>query len=189
MHFYHKCYNALGWKCIPEFQGSINKSPSAPDLVRSSSHEKSSPTLVLRSQEKPSPKSSRQTFASAALLNPGLLHRHALSVDETAATYRYVFLQKNNFKQRWLSIASAYADLKVLCSIKLANICNTTEPIHLKITICRLPSVINSNNESTHLPFGTHHENEKPPGVYKQSGVRYSDHFRRTHWSVSAIKW
>lgn len=51
-----------------------------------------------RSQDKPSPKSSRQTFASAALLNPGLLHRHALSVDETAATYRYDGLIKTRIK-------------------------------------------------------------------------------------------
>ncbi|KAJ8943753.1 hypothetical protein NQ318_011964 [Aromia moschata] len=69
-------------------QGSINRSPSAPDLIleRSGSIEQSSPTLNRSAVSKPSTKP--KTFAACALLNPGLLHRHALSVDETAANYR-----------------------------------------------------------------------------------------------------
>lgn len=78
--------------CI--FQGSINKSPSAPNLVlerRVDSQEKTSPVMSRYSGEKSMSKSSRRTFANCALLNPSLLHRHALSVDETAATnYRSV---------------------------------------------------------------------------------------------------
>lgn len=36
-------------------------------------------------------KASRRTFAACALLNPGLLHRHAVSVDEASANYRWLF--------------------------------------------------------------------------------------------------
>jgi hypothetical protein len=69
-------------------QGSINKSPSAPNLVLehcADSQERSSPLLSRYGTEKCSSKSSRRTFANCALLNASLLHRHALSVDETAA--------------------------------------------------------------------------------------------------------
>lgn len=69
-------------------QGSINKSPSAPDLVRTGSQDITLPILHNTGQNKPSPKTSRTTFAASALLNPGLLQRHALSVDESAANYR-----------------------------------------------------------------------------------------------------
>lgn len=76
-------------------QGSINRSPSAPDLVldqQASSGSKETPSTMGHNQMKQkSPtghQSSRRTFAACALLNPGLLHRHALSVDETAANYR-----------------------------------------------------------------------------------------------------
>ncbi|KAK9701575.1 hypothetical protein QE152_g30499 [Popillia japonica] len=81
-------------------QGSICKSPSAPDFsaLERTTPEKSSPTtssyrLIVQQQDhhrksSVSPKAVRRTFAACALLNPGLLHRHALSVDETAATYR-----------------------------------------------------------------------------------------------------
>ncbi|KAI4472218.1 hypothetical protein MML48_1g09301 [Holotrichia oblita] len=81
-------------------QGSICKSPSAPDFsaFERTTPEKSSPTtssyrMIVQQQEhhrksSVSPKAARRTFAACALLNPGLLHRHALSVDETAATYR-----------------------------------------------------------------------------------------------------
>ncbi|RZC40717.1 uncharacterized protein BDFB_013539 [Asbolus verrucosus] len=78
---------------IPQVKacGSINKSPSAPSLILehcTASQEQSSPILSRYGTEKAS-KSSRRTLASCALLNPSLLHRHALSVDETAAaTYR-----------------------------------------------------------------------------------------------------
>lgn len=48
-----------------------------------------SPNLTSKGGVKPSPRTSRRTFAACALLNPGLLHRHALSVDETAPPYRY----------------------------------------------------------------------------------------------------
>lgn len=59
-------------------------------LERTPSQEKSSPTsTLLITKEKSYLKTSgRRTFAACALLNPSLLHRHALSVDETAATYR-----------------------------------------------------------------------------------------------------
>ncbi|XP_044270054.1 uncharacterized protein LOC123014836 [Tribolium madens] len=69
-------------------KGSINKSPSAPNLVLEhpvDSHTRSSPIFSRYGTEKASSKSSRRTFANCALLNPSLLHRHALSVDETAA--------------------------------------------------------------------------------------------------------
>ncbi|EFA11373.1 hypothetical protein TcasGA2_TC011532 [Tribolium castaneum] len=72
-------------------QGSINKSPSAPNLVLEhpvDSHTRSSPVFSRYGTEKANSKSSRRTFANCALLNPSLLHRHALSVDETAANYR-----------------------------------------------------------------------------------------------------
>ncbi|XP_018577518.1 uncharacterized protein LOC108915858 [Anoplophora glabripennis] len=69
-------------------QGSINRSPSAPDLIleRSGSVEQTSPTLNRSTVNKPNTKP--KTFAACALLNPGLLHRHALSVDETGANFR-----------------------------------------------------------------------------------------------------
>ncbi|KAJ8978130.1 hypothetical protein NQ317_014185 [Molorchus minor] len=69
-------------------QGSINRSPSAPDLIleRQASTEQSSPNVNHSMVTKPNSKP--MTFAACALLNPGLLHRHALSVDETAASYR-----------------------------------------------------------------------------------------------------
>nr|XP_022920881.1 uncharacterized protein LOC111429247 [Onthophagus taurus] len=72
-------------------QGSISKSPSAPDFsLLEQNAEKTSPSTASHRiiHEKPSPKGTRRTFAACALLNPGLLHRHALSVDETAASYR-----------------------------------------------------------------------------------------------------
>ncbi|XP_063931211.1 uncharacterized protein LOC135143266 isoform X2 [Zophobas morio] len=82
-----QCRNSLK---VP--QGSINKSPSAPNLVlehRVDSQERSSPVLNRYGTDKSTSKSSRRTFANCALLNPSLLHRHALSVDETAAaSYR-----------------------------------------------------------------------------------------------------
>ncbi|KAL1518010.1 hypothetical protein ABEB36_001698 [Hypothenemus hampei] len=76
-------------------QGSINRSPSAPDLILDKQavtnvKEITSPLLMARTTEK-SPitgrQSSRRTLATCALLNPSLLQRHALSVDETAASY------------------------------------------------------------------------------------------------------
>jgi hypothetical protein len=86
------------------FQGSINKSPSAPNLVLehcADSQERSSPLLSRYGTEKCSSKSSRRTFANCALLNASLLHRHALSVDETAAAnYRYsLFFQTLHYFQ------------------------------------------------------------------------------------------
>ncbi|CAH1115452.1 unnamed protein product [Psylliodes chrysocephalus] len=71
-------------------QGSINRSPSAPDLVLERSGKTEQPPspqqvrtpLPLKANPKP------KTFAACALLNPGLLHRHAISVDETAGNYR-----------------------------------------------------------------------------------------------------
>lgn len=73
-------------------QGSINRSPSAPDLVLDKHGKESSPTTTNQQAMHKSPvtghQSSRRTFAACALLNPGMLHRHALSVDETAANYR-----------------------------------------------------------------------------------------------------
>ncbi|CAG9862488.1 unnamed protein product [Phyllotreta striolata] len=68
-------------------QGSINRSPSAPDLALERSEQQPSPQQVrtpLPQKANPKPR----TFAACALLNPGLLHRHALSVDETAGSYR-----------------------------------------------------------------------------------------------------
>ncbi|XP_050301654.1 filaggrin [Anthonomus grandis grandis] len=78
-------------------QGSINRSPSAPDLV----FDKQATHGVSGTKESTSPstaghhkspitghQSSRRTFAACALLNPGLLNRHALSVDEAAGNYK-----------------------------------------------------------------------------------------------------
>ncbi|CAG9771094.1 unnamed protein product [Ceutorhynchus assimilis] len=77
-------------------QGTINRSPSAPDLAlekRSSASapgsKEASPTNHNAIQKSPN-QSGRRTFAACALLNPGLLHRQALSVDETAANYRSI---------------------------------------------------------------------------------------------------
>ncbi|GLV43878.1 uncharacterized protein CBL_11542 [Carabus blaptoides fortunei] len=71
--------------------GKMVRSPSAPDLNmgRGTNLENCSPNLTSKGGVKPSPRTSRKTFAAGALLNPGLLHRHALSVDETAPPYRY----------------------------------------------------------------------------------------------------
>ncbi|KAF7266097.1 uncharacterized protein LOC143203970 [Rhynchophorus ferrugineus] len=75
-------------------QGSINRSPSAPDLVLDQSSSSSCSRDVVPSRLSPhleksaARPSSRRTFAACAFLNPELLHRHALSVDETAANYR-----------------------------------------------------------------------------------------------------
>ncbi|ERL87370.1 hypothetical protein D910_04765 [Dendroctonus ponderosae] len=75
------------------FQSSINRSPSAPDLVLqpASSSKEASPTSSSHPVAHKSPiagRQSRRTFAACALLNPGLLHRQALSVDETGGNYR-----------------------------------------------------------------------------------------------------
>lgn len=67
-------------------QTSINRSPSAPNLVRDKPPTKEpSPTSISANYDmiQKSTKSSRRTFATCALLNPSLLQRHALSVDET----------------------------------------------------------------------------------------------------------
>ncbi|CAG9818823.1 unnamed protein product [Phaedon cochleariae] len=72
-------------------QGSINRSPSAPDLAleRAGSNEQStSPVLNHPQPLKAATARKPKTFAACSLLNPGLLHRHALSVDETAGNYR-----------------------------------------------------------------------------------------------------
>lgn len=69
-------------------QTTINRSPSAPDLVTDKPPTKEpSPTSISANydmiQKSTGHKSSRRTFANCALLNPSLLQRHALSVDET----------------------------------------------------------------------------------------------------------
>lgn len=75
-------------------QGSINRSPSAPDLVLekvppTGSLKETLPNHLQHAQKSAMGRqTSRRTFAACALLNPGLLHRHAVSVDETAANYR-----------------------------------------------------------------------------------------------------
>ncbi|KAB0796929.1 hypothetical protein PPYR_10990 [Photinus pyralis] len=72
-------------------QGSVSKSPSAPNLAvehGNSPEETSIAVPKLIAQESVVNPKSRRTFAACALLNPSLLHRHAISVDETAATYR-----------------------------------------------------------------------------------------------------
>ncbi|XP_056633705.1 uncharacterized protein LOC130898996 [Diorhabda carinulata] len=67
-------------------QGSINRSPSAPDLVLERTEQPPSPHIRTPVPQKSNTKP--KTFAACALLNPGLLQRHALSVDETAGNYR-----------------------------------------------------------------------------------------------------
>ncbi|KAJ8964426.1 hypothetical protein NQ314_004917 [Rhamnusium bicolor] len=62
-----------------------NKKFAQSSTERSRSTEQSSPTLNRKTVNKPDTKP--KTFAACALLNPGLLHRHALSVDETAGNY------------------------------------------------------------------------------------------------------
>ncbi|KAF5281640.1 hypothetical protein FQR65_LT14614 [Abscondita terminalis] len=69
-------------------QGSVSKSPSAPNLVAEHGNEEPSVGGVKHLPHDASVTRSNRTFAACALLNPSLLHRHALSVDETAATYR-----------------------------------------------------------------------------------------------------
>ncbi|CAH0546422.1 unnamed protein product [Brassicogethes aeneus] len=75
-------------------QNSINKSPSAPDLVTEYARAANdqSPTSARRmttANKQQIGGKSRRTLAACALLNPGMLHRHAVSVDEAAsAGYR-----------------------------------------------------------------------------------------------------
>lgn len=69
-------------------QGSVSKSPSAPNLVVEHENEEASVAGAKNSTQDALTTRSNRTFAACALLNPSLLHRHALSVDETAATYR-----------------------------------------------------------------------------------------------------
>lgn len=80
---------AIALGLMTPFQSSINRSPSAPDLVLkpSGSSKEASPTSGSHPMDHKSPNSGR-TFAACALLNPGLLHRQALSVDETGGNYR-----------------------------------------------------------------------------------------------------
>ncbi|KAF5276457.1 hypothetical protein FQA39_LY06526 [Lamprigera yunnana] len=69
-------------------QGSISKSPSAPNLVVEHGAEDPNVTQAKTLTHDNLSAKSNRTFAACALLNPSLLHRHALSVDETAAAYR-----------------------------------------------------------------------------------------------------
>ncbi|XP_066138773.1 uncharacterized protein [Euwallacea fornicatus] len=69
-------------------QGSINRSPSAPDLVLDirCSKETNAHDFIQKSPVGTATGHSRKTFVACALLNPGMLQRQALSVDE--ANYR-----------------------------------------------------------------------------------------------------
>ncbi|XP_060535310.1 uncharacterized protein LOC132707461 [Cylas formicarius] len=84
-------------------QGSINRSPSAPDLKE---HE---------GPPQAAPQSSRQTLAACALLNPGLLHRHAVSVDETTGNYR----SNESLQHAAGSQGSMAMDLHLECPVTL----------------------------------------------------------------------
>ncbi|XP_050511263.1 uncharacterized protein LOC114337576 [Diabrotica virgifera virgifera] len=97
-------------------QGSINRSPSAPDLVleRSGSTEQP-PSPKIRTPVPQKSNSKPKTFAACALLNPGLLHRHALSVDETAGNYRH----SNDSLHPGGSQGSMAMDLHLECPVTL----------------------------------------------------------------------
>lgn len=80
IHFIHSCCYYL--VCFIGLSSGSN-SPISP-------HQTGPRGPIIKSSHR----SSRQTFAACALLNPGLLHRYALSVDETSPQYRYI---KNNY--------------------------------------------------------------------------------------------
>nr|CAH7713250.1 unnamed protein product [Callosobruchus chinensis] len=105
---------------VPQFQGAINRSPSAPDLVLqrscSNDHSSATPSPSLNRTPNNKPSSKTRTFAACALLNPGLLHRHALSVDETAGNYR---LSNESLHPSGSQEGSMAMDLHLECPVTL----------------------------------------------------------------------
>ncbi|XP_074032945.1 uncharacterized protein [Leptinotarsa decemlineata] len=124
-------------------QGSINRSPSAPDLILERSGVEV-PTNTPVSNLTPIPVKSTtkpRTFAACALLNPGLLHRHALSVDETGGNFRL----SNESLHPSGSQGSMVMDLHLDCPVTLRVKDRRRNPLKRQR---RVDEELNQNNEN-----------------------------------------
>ncbi|XP_017773420.1 PREDICTED: uncharacterized protein LOC108560403 isoform X2 [Nicrophorus vespilloides] len=105
-----------GWKqndLLKVSQNSISKSPSAPDLIDPHINEKKSPPPHPHRERRKAYRGHRIIGTGCNVLNPSLLHRHALSVDETTHTYRHESLQGTG------SQCSMALDLHLECPVTL----------------------------------------------------------------------